>query len=519
MSRRTAGAFPLLVTLDADAHEPLTHQLYEAVRKLILSGRALAGIRLPSTRVLSSELRVSRNTVINAFERLAAEGYIEAKAGGGTRVSRTLPDTMAQAGVAARRRAAATVTRRPSHRGADIAAIRTRRWSDRLGDVRPFRLGVGALSEFPLKTWARLSRRRLGHSGAAAIDYDEIAGYMPLRQAIAGYLRSARGVVCDAAQVIIVNGSQQALDLASRVLLDPGDAVWFENPGYDGARGAFLAAGARLVPVPVDEHGLDVATGIERNAAARLAYVTPSHQFPLGVTMTLARRRELLQWAGRSGGWIFEDDYDSEFRYTHRPLPAMQGLDTNECVIYSGSFSKVLFPALRLGYLVVPPTILDTFLRVRFLTDVHPATMTQAVLADFIAEGHFERHLRRMRLLYGERQKALVRSAEHHLGGLLTVKPSEGGMHLVGRLPAGVDDREATRAARADGIIVAPLSFFSEGRQHRNALLLGYAGLTAAQLTAGTKRLAITLRPLAQRARTGTGNASLAGGRGSGYDA
>jgi GntR family transcriptional regulator/MocR family aminotransferase len=229
--------------------------------------------------------------------------------------------------------------------------------------------------------------------------------------------------------------------------------------------------------------------------------VTPSHQFPLGVTMTLPRRRELLQWAARSGAWIFEDDYDSEFRYTHRPLPAMQGLDANDCVIYSGSFSKVLFPALRLGCLVVPSSVLDTFLRVRFLTDVHPSTMTQAVLADFIADGHFERHLRRMRLLYAERQDALVRSARHHLAGLLNVEPSEGGMHLVGRLPAGVDDREASRAARANGIVVAPLSFFSEGRQHRNALLLGYAGLTAGQIAAGTKRLAATLRPLAQRAK------------------
>ena len=236
--------------------------------------------------------------------------------------------------------------------------------------------------------------------------------------------------------MIVVNGSQQALDLASRVLLDPGDAVWFENPGYDGARGAFLAAGARLIPVPVDEHGLDVATGIQREGTARLAYVTPSHQFPLGVTMSLARRRELLQWAVQSGAWIFEDDYDSEFRYTHRPLPAMQGLDTNECVIYSGSFSKVLFPALRLGYLVVPSAVLDTFLRVRFLTDVHPSTMTQAVLADFIAQGHFERHLRRMRQLYGERQEALVGSARRHLAGLLTVD-AFGRRHASGR-PAPV---------------------------------------------------------------------------------
>ena len=217
--------------------------------------------------------------------------------------------------------------------------------------------------------------------------------------------------------------------------------------------------------------------------------------------MSLSRRRELLQWAAGSGAWIFEDDYDSEFRYTRRPLPALQGLDTNECVIYSGSFSKVLFPGLRLGYLVVPRGIVDTFLRVRFLTDVHPSTVTQAVLADFLAEGHFERHLRRMRLLYHERQQALMRNASRHLSGLLRVETSEGGMHLIAWLPPDVDDREATRAARAEGVIVAPLSFFAAHREPRRAgLVLGYAGLTPAQIAAGTERLAAALRPLVKRA-------------------
>lgn len=348
-----------------------------------------------------------------------------------------------------------------------------------------------------MKVWARLTRR-WAHRGTLTMDYDEVAGYAPLREAIAAYLQSARGVVCDASQVIVVNGSQQALDLASRVLLDPGDAVWVEDPGYDGARGAFLAAGAKLAPVEVDAHGLNVRAAIQHAGEARLAYLTPSHQFPLGMTMSLSRRRELLEWASRSGAWIFEDDYDSEFRYTHRPLPALQGLDTNDCVIYSGSFSKVLFPGLRLGYLVVPRTMLDTFLRVRFLTDVHPSTITQAVLADFIAEGHFERHLRRMRRLYHERQQALVRSARLHLADVLQVQPSDGGMHLVGWLPPGVDDRQATRAARDRGLVVAPLSFFATRRQPRGALVLGYAGLTPKQIEAGTRELASALRPLAR---------------------
>jgi GntR family transcriptional regulator/MocR family aminotransferase len=498
VSPRTAGAFPLLIALDANAPVSLTQQLYDAIRQLILDGRAAAGTRLPSTRILSEELGVSRNTVVNAFERLAAEGYIDSKTGSGTRVAKTLPDAMARASTAGPRRVSAPVRRRPSHRGAAIAAIRTRGWSGRLGDVRPFRLGVGAIPEFPLNIWSRLTRR-WAHRGAATMDYDEVAGYAPLREAIATYLKSARGVDCDASQVLVVNGSQQALDLASRVLLDPGDRVWFEDPGYDGARGAFLAAGATLLSVPVDDDGLNVKLGIARGVDARLAYVTPSHQFPLGVTMSLPRRRELLEWAGRSGAWIFEDDYDSEFRYTHRPLPALQGLDRHECVIYSGSFSKVLFPGLRLGYLVAPRAVLDTFLRVRFLTDVHPSTITQAVLADFIGEGHFERHLRRMRTLYFERQQVLVRNARTHLAGILRVQPSPGGMHLVGWLPPDVDDREATRAAKACGIVVAPLSFFMSHRPDRSGLLLGYAGLTPAQIAAGSRRLAAALRPLVTR--------------------
>ncbi|HWF86727.1 MAG TPA: PLP-dependent aminotransferase family protein [Vicinamibacterales bacterium] len=406
---------------------------------------------------------------------------------------------MAPARATARRAPLARPDRRSSNRGTLLTTIRTRRWADRLGDVRPFRLGVGALSEFPVKIWARLSRRYWSHLDVAAIDYDEVAGYAPLRTAIAAYLQSARGVACEASQVIIVNGSQQALDLASRVLLDPGDVVWCEDPGYDGARGAFLGAGARVVPVPVDRNGLNVAYATRRHPGARLAYVTPSHQFPSGVTMSLGRRLELLRWARRSSAWIFEDDYDSEFRYSLRPLPALQGLDADGCVIYSGSFSKVLFPALRLGYLVVPPSILDTFLRARFLADVHPSTITQAILAEFIDGGHFERHVRRMRTLYRERQEALVSAASLHLAELLQVQAARGGMHLTGWLPPGVDDRLATRAARAEGVVVAPLSFFAQVRRRRGALLLGYAGLSPEQIASGTKRLAKALETLARK--------------------
>ncbi len=252
---------------------------------------------------------------------------------------------------------------------------------------------------------------------------------------------------CEASQVIVVNGAQQAVDLAARVLLDPGDTAWVEDPGYQGARGALIAAGIRLAPVPVDAEGLDVRRGARAAPGARLVYVTPSHQYPLGVTMSLNRRLALLEWASASGAWILEDDYDSEYRYAGRPLAALQGLDTAGRVIYVGTFSKVLFPALRLGYLVVPPELVDAFVAARALADRHSPSVTQAALADFIDGGHFARHVRRTRALYAERQAALVRAAQRTLGGLLEVAPAEAGMHLMGWLPVGVDDRVAARAA------------------------------------------------------------------------
>jgi GntR family transcriptional regulator / MocR family aminotransferase len=291
----------------------------------------------------------------------------------------------------------------------------------------------------------------------------------------------------------VVSGSQQALDLAARVLLDPGDAVWVEDPGYMGARGALSGAGARLVPVPVDGEGLEVAEGIAREPGARLTCVTPSHQYPLGVTMSLGRRLELLGWANRSGAWVVEDDYDSEYRYTGRPLEALQGLDGEGRVLYVGTFSKVLFPALRLGYLVVPPDLIDAFVSARELTDRHPPTVDQVVLADFISEGHFVRHLRRMRALYAGRQAALVEEAARELGGLLDVYPTAAGMHLVGWLPEGVDDREATRRAANFGVEAPPVSLYGSLPGGRGGLMLGYAAFAEGEMRGGVRRLAAAL--------------------------
>jgi GntR family transcriptional regulator / MocR family aminotransferase len=460
---------------------------------VILEGRLPAGTRLPSTRALAVDLAVSRNTVLNAYERLAAEGYLHGKAGGGTRVSASLPDDLLRARPPAARLGKPR-PRRPSRRGARAAAIPPVLLR-RLSPHRPlaFRLGAGALTDFPVEVWGRLARRRWSRSGLRSLDYGDIAGYPPLREAIAGYLQASRGVSCEPDRILVVQGSQQALDLTTRVLLDPGDPVWMEDPGYHGARAAFLAGGARLVNVPVDDEGLNVVEGIRRSRKARLAYVTPSHQFPLGVTMSLTRRLELLRWASAANAWILEDDYDSEYRYASPPLAALQGMDEGASVIYTGTFSKVLFPALRLGYLVAAPALIPTFVKVRMATDMQSSVFMQTVLTDFIAEGHFERHIRRTRVLYRERQEALLAASRRHLAGQLDVRPADGGMRLVGWLPEGVDDREASREAAAEGLEVMALSLYSPVRRRRGALLLGYTGLTSEEIDEGVRRLSRAL--------------------------
>jgi GntR family transcriptional regulator / MocR family aminotransferase len=499
MSPNRAGALPLLLRLDVEAEQPLNQQIYQGLRSAILNGRLHVGARLPSSRELAMDLAISRNTVLIAYERLTDEGYLQSRSGGGTRVSTELPDDVLQARLPLVRHSPKQGRRRISDRALRIAEVPIRpRFLQMPRSIRAFRLGACALEEFPTELWGRLVRRQWSRSknGTSALDYGEVAGYGPLRLAITSYLQSARGVSCDADQVFIVNGSQQALDLSARVLMDPGDSAWLEDPGYDGTHGAIVSAGARVVAVPVDREGIQVARGIRQAPDARVAYVTPSHQFPLGITMTLARRLELLRWASESGAWIVEDDYDSELRYANRPLAALQGLDADDSVIYTGTFSKIAFPALRLGYVVVPRSLVDTFTKVRLFADLHMPTLTQAVMAEFITEGHFERHIRRMRILYRERQQALLDAARRYLDGMLNVLPTDGGMHLLGWLPPGIDDREASRYAAAEGIDALPLSCFSRLHQRRGALILGYSGLTPEAIKHGAKRLAVALERL-----------------------
>ncbi|HJZ82116.1 MAG TPA: PLP-dependent aminotransferase family protein [Pyrinomonadaceae bacterium] len=483
-----------LIALDRSSATSLHRQLYDQVRDAILSGRLTPGMRLPPSRELAGELGIARNTVMNAFDQLHAESYLERKVGDGTYVSRQLPDDLLQVkGVRRTEERPATNGAALSRWGATVAAIQTRPGLYR-GKPRPFRTSTPALDAFPYKLWGQLLARRWGQSAEQLLVYGESAGYLPLRQAIASYLSTSRGVRCTAQQLIIVAGSQHGLEIVTRLLLEPGDPAWIEDPGFLGARAALAGAGAQVIPVPVAADGLNIAAGLERCAYPRLIYVTPSHQYPLGMTLPLRQRLALLKLAAETGAWIIEDDYDSEFRYTGRPLAALQGLDTERRVIYIGTLSKVLFPSIRIGYIVAPVGLFDPFVRARSLSGHQSPTLEQAVLADFISEGHFARHIRRMRSLYAERQSALVKAGRRELQGFLELPPNDAGMHLMGWLPEGVDDRAAFHAAAEHGVEVTPLSAYCLEQRNRGALRLGYTGYSPREIWSGVRRLAAALR-------------------------
>lgn len=489
MSKRTTSFDLATITLASTASQPLYRQLYEALRAAVLRGQLAAGTRLPSTRELCSTLSVSRNTVATAFDQLIAEGYLESRVGDGTYVTRALPDTHLQ--VNRRQPARPSSPPEPPLFSQRFQAIvhSPSGFIDERGPTRPFRTGVPGLAEFPARTWARLLAHHWRRTPNPLLGYGSCLGYRPLRQAVADYLGAARGVRCTADQVLITSGSQDALNLVALLLLNPGDPVWIEDPGYRGARAALLAAGAQLVPVPVDPEGLDLAAGIRSQPNARLVYVTPSHQYPLGVTMSLARRLALIEWASRAAAWIVEDDYDSEYRYQGRPLSSLQGLDESGRVLYIGTFSKVLFPALRLGYLVVPAALVDGLQRVLRTLQHHLPGVEQAVLTDFMVEGHFARHIRQMRLLYGERQQVLLAAAQQELGEQLVIGPSEAGLHVSGRLAPGRVDTQVSARALQLGIETPALSTYALRPLTQGGLVLGYAGLTIEQIKEGVVKL------------------------------
>lgn len=457
-----------------DSQQPKYLQLYEHIRRAILDGQLKAGEQLPPSRSLARQLNVSRTTVMQAYEHLAAEGYLSGHTGAGTFISEQVPDQLSRASMQPPEIRETTDTPSLSQRGEVIIQHSAGRAFSR-HNLRPFRPGVPALWDFPFQQWFRLMSRQSKSLGFEAYGYGDPAGYLPLRRAIVQYLRQSRGVRCEPEQVIITNGIQQALGLACQLLLDPGDGAWIEDPGYNGAREAMRLTGIRPIPVPLDADGLSVQAGREIAPEAKLAYVTPSHQYPLGVVMSLARRLELLDWAARHNAWILEDDYDSEYRYSGKPLAALQGIGRHNRVVYLGTFSKVLFPAMRMGYLVAPPTLAEPFRRAKDYTDRGNSILEQATLAAFLEEGRLERHLRRMRLLYQERQQALVYWSEKLLGGALRVHPSDTGLHAVGWLQKGRDDRRVAQMLAQREVIASPVSGYTQQFRQAPGLVLGYA--------------------------------------------
>jgi GntR family transcriptional regulator/MocR family aminotransferase len=480
----------LFFALDRSSPTPLHRQLYDHLRREILAGRLPSGQRLPPTRSFADQLGVSRNTVVSAFDQLLAEGYVEGRVGSGTYVAASIPDDVLE--VASTRRApqAGGRVRGLSKRGCRLAGLSL---DTGVRDALPFRTAVPDLVHLPLSAWAKIARRLLRRPPTDLLTYGDARGYEPLRRALAAHVAATRGVVCSPDQVLIVSGSQQGLALIANVLLDPGDSAWIEDPGYVGSRATLTTAGIEPLPVPVDDEGLDVDWARGHHPEARLTYVTPSHQFPTGVIMSLARRLRLLDWAQRTDAWIVEDDYDGEYRYGGMPLESLQGLDRGQRVLYLGTLSKVLFPSLRLGYLVVPRDLVDAFCAAKVLADRHPPSLDQAILADFIDEGHLGRHIRRMRALYRARQEALLSALGQHLDGLLEASVTDTGMHLVAWLPPEVDDRAATAAAAARGLVAPAISAYSLAHAPRGGLVLGFAAFDGSQIEAGTRRLAMAL--------------------------
>ncbi len=484
-SKTQLRGIPNLIGIDHRASEPLYQQIYESFRNRIISGGLRPGELVSSTRALARGLRISRLPVLNAYSQLLAEGYFESRIGAGTFIAGSLPSrTNTQTTKYAP--SASRAKRAISAHAAALPPYERPSWAENLG---PFQVGQPDLHKFPIEIWLKLVARYSRRMRVKALQYGDAMGLPQLREAIAAYVRTSRGVRCEAEQIMIVSGSQQALDLATRVLLDAGTAAWVEEPGYWLVHRVLQSAGCRAVPVPVDSNGLMVAAGIKLNRKARAVFVAPSHQYPLGVTMSATRRLELLEWAQRVGAWIIEDDYDSEYRYDGMPIASLQGLDSNARVIYIGTFSKIMFPSLRVGYIIIPRDLVERFAATRQVLDLCPPHLTQAVMADFIREGHFARHIRRMRPIYAERRRVLVGELERELGDRLQVVGDEAGMHLATFLTSNRNDREIAAKAAQQSLSLSSLSSAYLGRATRQGFVLGFGNTKANDMAQAVRHL------------------------------
>jgi GntR family transcriptional regulator / MocR family aminotransferase len=468
--------------LDRTSRTPLSRQLYMQVRSAVLSGALRAGTRVPSSRAMAAKLGLARASVVSAYEQLLAEGYVESRHGSGTFISDDV------AALATRRRLAPRVIRRAVP--ASAKAFPDFERSAVQGDARPFNTGRTLVDARTAETWRSLTHRAVRRLGPDDLGYADPAGLIELRSNICDYLRAARAVRCEPDQIVITAGTQQAIDIAIRVLLAPGDEVWVEDPGYPLTHAQLLLAKVKPHAIPVDSQGLIVDAGRRTAPRARAAFVTPSHQFPIGVAMSMARRLELLAWARQSGAFIVEDDYTSEFRYSGPPLASLQGLDDAEQVIYVGTLNKALFPGLRIGYAVVPRVLLQAFVGARYLIDRQPATLQQAVVAEFMQQGHFAAHIRRMRQLYRDQRDALVETLARRAAGDLEVALPDQGMHLVAYLRDGWSDVAIEEAARQAGIIVRAISRFYRSGRPRPGLMLGFSGFPRQLIVPAAARLA-----------------------------
>src|SRR3954470_10754358 len=464
--------------LDRASDVPLFRQLYLQTRAAILSRALRPGSKLPSTRELAAQLKISRTAVVSAYEQLLAEGYTTGRKGAGTYISSDLPEPFARS--RGKRIAPASPRAVLASSFVDVTIQ---------DDDRPFNLGRTLVDARSAELWRKMSAHTFRRLDASHFGYGDPRGTVELRRTPSHYLHAARAVKCDPEQIVLTAGTQQAVDIVIRVLRGP-QKVWVEDPGYPLTRLSLQAAGMKLCPIPVDAQGIDVKAGIELAPDARAAFITPSHQFPNGVALSMARRLELLAWARDSGAWIVEDDYASEFRYGGRPLASLQGLDNGERVIYIGTLNKALFPGLRLGYAVVPRPLLREFVTHRYLMDRQPSTLSQAVVAAFMEDGHFAAHIRRMRLLYREQRDELVAALKNRLGEELTVHAPDQGMHLVAYTRKGLKDTAVERAGRQHGVIVRAMSRLYVAAAPRSALVLGFSGYPRHTITPAVERLA-----------------------------
>jgi GntR family transcriptional regulator/MocR family aminotransferase len=493
--RRSIIAFEM-IKLDRAAAEPLHQQLYRQIRDELVSGFSGSSSRLPSSRELATDIGVSRLTVSLAFSKLHAEGYLRTKLGSGTFVAESLPETFLSA-------------RKPKN---EEQSARRPRISDRVTNLQDERVGkqfdlgapaaeVGAMflpglpavDEFPLEVWERLRAQVLARKGANLLRYASNRGDADLRQAIAAYLCDFRGARCHADQIIVVAGMQQAMLICALALTNPGEAAWIEDPGFPQARRVFAFSGTTIVPRPIDKQGI-VLAGTSSKLSPKVIFVTPSHQYPLGVTMSLRRRTDLIDFAEARDAYIIEDDYNSEFRFNGPPLPCLQGLDHAGRVIYAGTMSKILYPSLRLGYLLVPEQLVDSMAKVRSVMDQHSPAIDQATLARFITEGFFLSHVKRMRKLYAERREFFVQQFNRLLGDRFILQDSEAGLHFVAWLRKGADSQTIVRVGAETGIKPVLLSRYCISAKLKPAFVFGFAAWSRAQIREGLTKLAAALK-------------------------